>query len=288
MVKNFLYVVNFGGSRGGLSTVGYTVYNTDGTTKSARSTTGVVEMGTNTGVYAAYIGIEDTGNYIVLWDSGQTPNKYATEEYKSQLNAIQQETDKLNTVWNSLRNQGGIMDALRKKFDLINPKEGLTEVKAAVTGLSEQLGMSKLEEQKEILKKINQRAADLQTALNSVKNIEDKLAQYVNKFEDLFDIMLAVNKGLKDMPGYDKEGKFRNIINMLNSIKGEESEKMKSVFRLYEDLFSKIEQLQTGLDKIDTRKEISDEIRNINAQLKRFLITKEDLSILRAFGHKVK
>ena len=45
--------VNFGKSQGSLGTVGFTLIDGDGIVSTPRSTTGVNEVGTNTGIYAA-------------------------------------------------------------------------------------------------------------------------------------------------------------------------------------------------------------------------------------------
>ena len=99
-----LHVVNFGSANGGLSTVGYRPYNPNGTTAGARITSGVNEIGTSTGIYAANIGtIKDV---IILWDTGTASPRYTAEEYRIQLDSIEEETDDIRKIWNSMRNQG--------------------------------------------------------------------------------------------------------------------------------------------------------------------------------------
>ena len=72
---------NFGKLRGGLSTVGYTLYSSSGAVAAVRSTTDVHELGSNTGIYAAPIAFPDNFTGSILWDTGQgVDTVYASEE----------------------------------------------------------------------------------------------------------------------------------------------------------------------------------------------------------------
>lgn len=72
---------NFGKTRGGLASVGYTLYNAAGTEVASRSTVGVHELGTGTGIYAASVTFPDSFAGSVLWDTGQSGDTvYASEE----------------------------------------------------------------------------------------------------------------------------------------------------------------------------------------------------------------
>ena len=77
LVKN----VNFGKCYAGLANVGFTLTDGDGSTAAARSTTGVHEVGTATGIYAAQITFTTEFSGSILWDTGQATPRYATEEY---------------------------------------------------------------------------------------------------------------------------------------------------------------------------------------------------------------
>jgi hypothetical protein len=67
----------------GLSTVGYALYNTDGSVKAARTTSGVAERGTATGIYGATVALDDNWSGEIRWDTGDTPLIYASEEISS-------------------------------------------------------------------------------------------------------------------------------------------------------------------------------------------------------------
>jgi len=72
---------NFGKLRGSLATIGFTLFDASGTEVAARSTTGVHEIGNNTGIYAAPVTFPDNFTGSILWDTGQDADTvYASEE----------------------------------------------------------------------------------------------------------------------------------------------------------------------------------------------------------------
>ena len=73
--------VNFGTSQTGLSTVGYTLISADGTTKQARTTTGVSEVQALTGMYQATMTFDDDWQGQILWDTGAATPRYAIESF---------------------------------------------------------------------------------------------------------------------------------------------------------------------------------------------------------------
>lgn len=73
--------VNFGSARSGLSTVGYALISSDGSTKQARTTSGVTELHTSTGIYGATINFDDGWNGMILWDTGEATPKYGSEDF---------------------------------------------------------------------------------------------------------------------------------------------------------------------------------------------------------------
>lgn len=109
-----IHIVNFGQSNGGLATVGYTLLNIDGTTKVSRSTSGVVEYGSSTGIYGSNIDYNQFDQVVVLWDTGGATPRYAVEENRTTLAMIQEETDHIRMIWNTLKNQGEVFLTLLK------------------------------------------------------------------------------------------------------------------------------------------------------------------------------
>tara|TARA_B100000214_G_C23926326_1_gene608551 strand:+ start:830 stop:1270 length:441 start_codon:yes stop_codon:yes gene_type:complete len=80
-----LKTANLGRGKAGLSTVGFTIFNAEGTETSSRSTTGVHEIGTGTGLYGAQVSLASAFSGSIMWDSGDGSSKvYAVEE----INAI--------------------------------------------------------------------------------------------------------------------------------------------------------------------------------------------------------
>ena len=74
--------VNFGVSRGDLSTVGFELIEGDGVSSVARTTTGVNEVGSSTGIYAVQVTFAANFSGSILWDTGEGASTvYAAEEY---------------------------------------------------------------------------------------------------------------------------------------------------------------------------------------------------------------
>jgi chromosome segregation ATPase len=152
MSKTRKLVVNLGSSKGGLSTVGYTIYNEAGGTHKARSTSGVTELGTSTGIYKATVTLDDAFDGFIVWDSGDATIRYAVEPTLGQLNSIQDETDHIRIIWNSMRNQG---EALTTLLELVRKKGNKSEeLKSILQGI-DKLSLKeypKLKEIKDVLK----------------------------------------------------------------------------------------------------------------------------------------
>lgn len=80
-MTQYIKTVNFGSDSTGLFTVGYSLINSDGSIELSRTTSGVFEIQTNCGIYAASISLEDPSwQGIILWDDGQDEPLYASEE----------------------------------------------------------------------------------------------------------------------------------------------------------------------------------------------------------------
>lgn len=117
----YLKSVNFGTAKTGLSTVGYTLYDKTGSVLRSRSTSGVHELGTS-GIYVAEINFPNEA-CVLLWDSGEVTPRYAQDESTIQLNAIQDETDKIRTIWNTIQNNGKLYEILINKIEKIKPAD---------------------------------------------------------------------------------------------------------------------------------------------------------------------
>lgn len=117
-MKTFLKTVNFGSIKTGLSTVGYTLYDESGNVYKSRSTSGVFEVG-STGIYGAKIDFPESQEVILIWDTGEATPRYAMDTSTIQLNTIQEETDRIRVIWNSLKNAGDLYAKLLNKIGKI-------------------------------------------------------------------------------------------------------------------------------------------------------------------------
>jgi len=78
--------VNFGTAKASLSTVGYTLLNSDNTVKLARVTAGVSESvigGIHTGIYGALVSFDDDWKGRIVWDTGEATPRYSIEDYNA-------------------------------------------------------------------------------------------------------------------------------------------------------------------------------------------------------------
>lgn len=99
MAFKMLKSVNFGKSKGGLGTVGFTLYDAVGSESVSRSTTGVHEVGTSTGIYACQISFANSFSGSILWDTGEGTPAYATEQYNPIAENVKFNTDIAGGKW---------------------------------------------------------------------------------------------------------------------------------------------------------------------------------------------
>jgi len=144
MSINVVQSVNFGSRKGSLSTVGYTLYNADGTTKQARTTTGVSEVLAGKGIYSCNIAFDNGWNGVILWDTGAATPVYASQDYSYlQYSSAagggfsvqgefldKKEKDKF---LKSIKEIVNAMDGLKKRIDKYSPelaaiKEGISKI----------------------------------------------------------------------------------------------------------------------------------------------------------------
>lgn len=81
--------VNFGPSKANLTGstgVGYSIYNTDGSLFQARTTVGVYQIVSGSGIYAAFAAFPDNFHGQIFWDTGETLPQYAIEQFNVEEN----------------------------------------------------------------------------------------------------------------------------------------------------------------------------------------------------------
>lgn len=91
MALDQLYNVNFGkncANATGSTGVGYTLLDVSGSTVNPRTTSGVYQLTSGSGIYSAYISFPDEFRGQVLWDTGAAFNtvQYASEQFNVEAN----------------------------------------------------------------------------------------------------------------------------------------------------------------------------------------------------------
>lgn len=105
---------NFGKTKSNLtgsSGVGYTLYNNDGSINSARTTTGVYQTVSGSGIYNAYISFPDSFRGHIFWDTGESIDNiaYATEQYNYEEN-----NPKTDQIYTELLLVSGSVDFIKQ------------------------------------------------------------------------------------------------------------------------------------------------------------------------------
>jgi hypothetical protein len=147
--------VDFGSGSGGLSNVGFTIYSAgSGAEYQARTETGVVELGTNTGIYHAPLNLSDnTPDLVIVWDDNSS--NYAVVDSFASLNSIQNETDNIHKIMNTIKQnadyEGEVLRNVAKLNGLILKPEEIE----AVVSRQLQSNDAKLNETNESVLKLN-------------------------------------------------------------------------------------------------------------------------------------
>jgi hypothetical protein len=242
-MKIRLKSVNFGVAKTGLSTIGYTIYDTEGDVLVARSTSGVFEYG-DTGIYAAKISLPERQEYRIIWDTGEASPRYAPDEDTSQIDFIQEETDRIRVIWNSMQNMGEIFATL---IDKINKIAGIDNKKDFEAVLKEIKGIvipkiPSLDEIKTALKvtvnpKINVPEVKIPDYSSQFQSLNNRLATVLN------DVRINAKEAISKAEGNSKV--IKDLINPLTS--------------LLTNLQKVIEELKKDLDDVNTN--ISDKVK---------------------------
>lgn len=311
-----LKVVNFGSGKGGLTTVGYTVYGVDGVAISSRSTDGVVEIGTSTGVYAAPVILPDY-DAIILWDTGEATPRYATEDYQYQLQDIINSVLPIQKIYNSIKNQGEFLATLMDRLGLIERNEGLKKVNEKLDSLKSAPAITDIEEAfNNAAKRINLTAIAPEVKVPEVKIPEIRIPDYSSSINDIKSSLASIRGEIMKVPKTQKEysHNFDSVIGLLNSLeqrlsqtvntKSDEINKsvksMQVIFQRFDSVLSKIGVLQDKLNSLDTndktiiqsRDEILKDIKRLNQFVYDFVSSpymkeaKDMSGVLMAFGHK--
>jgi hypothetical protein len=102
MSNTLVKTANFGITRSGLGTVGYTLFDVNGVEISSRSSMGIYEIGLMTGIYGANITFPDQFNGTVLWDTGQGDDTVYASEEQNFTNSTVSLTPEIQDIKNTL------------------------------------------------------------------------------------------------------------------------------------------------------------------------------------------
>lgn len=323
---NRLFVANFGLAYTGLSTVGYTMLNSDGTTFQARTTTGVSEAVSGSGIYFVNVNVSDDFDGIVAWDDGGSTPVYACLETVSQLNAIQRETDVIRLIWNTLRNQADFYSRLTDKLSKLD--SDVASVSVLVDKLLEKKGLTK-DEIKDILT-VNVKAPDVvipetripdYTALiSSISSELKKVAQEVVdmksktvvkdnkeefKFSRLLEMLSGLETAVKDIKSSDKYSEIKSELKQYRDSTLNRIQLLQDSFKKLGDVMSSLSLLNQKLDSLDlnnkqskreferSRKEMLEKIHDLNNYFKGVVdrhnleeMNRQKKEVLLTIGHK--
>ena len=257
-------VVDFGTVNSGLSTVGYTLYNVDGTVKKARTTSGVTEIGTGTGIYAAEIDFPDDWEGILVWDTGGSDPVYATEEYLNQLNNIERESEKIRIIWNTLKNRFDYEAEILNRLKELAKRKGLTQddIKKALSSFRLK---DYTKELSEILKNFSVLKGEFDANFTILKQFSNTLQQLGNELKEIKNKVSSIKMPqIKDyslqleelrerisslrFPEYSEE--FEDIRRQIESIKFPEKSEMDEYNRKLKQTVSKLQEQMMQLDRI--------------------------------------
>jgi hypothetical protein len=305
-----LLIVNFGSGKASLATVGYALYNRNGSLKQANTTTGVSEVGTATGIYAIDASIDEAFDGIVLWTTGEASPRYASVETLGQLNSIQNETDNIRLIWNSLRNQGTFYAKLIDKIDgLKNIIDGINNTTAKINAKD----ILKLEDIKKSILDIRfpEPIVNLPAPVVNIPDYSQELLDLKNTIQFIRGELMKVPKIHKEYtPNFDNliillsnlEQKMNNVVNDNSKKITDEIKFIRNAFTRLDSMLIKIKIMQDKIESLDindkeiinSRKEISEDIKRLNMYIYDFVSSpyikeaKDNMGILMSFGHKRK
>ena len=295
MAKQRLSTVNFGLTKGGLATVGYTLYNTNSTVYAARSTSGVNEFGTSTGVYGALITIPDDRAVMVMWDTGDASVRYGSEDNNVQLDSIQQETDHIRLIWNSIRNQGALVNSIMDKLGLIEKNRGLVkqDIKEVLDGIKFPEREIKIPPFPAFpdIPDYSKNLSSIESLIKGVSSQVNDFTKYDKNFSSLNFVINAASKNISDAIKNGEVLDKQRAGLMIHELK-----RIQGLFSKFDSILEKINKLNDKLSENDkslkgSEKVIYDEIRKLKNLLTNTISLvdnspqlRESGDLLRTFG----
>jgi predicted nucleic acid-binding Zn-ribbon protein len=250
---------------------------------------------------------------IVLWDTGEGTPKYSTEDYQHVVTSIAGNTEDVQKIYNSIRNQGEFFTALMDKLGILQKNEGLQKVHTKLNDIASHKApaLSDIEEAFERkIKKINitVNAPDVKIPelkapdvvippFPEVKLPEITIPDYTAQINELKTVLSDLKGELMKVPKTQKEysGNFDAVISALGGLEqkfiktlGDKSSSITADIRSLKDIFSRFDAMtgrilsvQEKLSALDTndkeilkvKKEVLDDIKRLNAYVNQMTIS---------------
>lgn len=227
---------NLGSGSAGSSTVGYALYNFDGSfsVHTARSTT-VTEIGSSTGIWGASFSVDENVNLLILWDTGGASPLYSWNESLSNANKISKTNDEVRLIKNTIRNQADFA------AEVMNRITGFGDRLVENTGHAETLEMT-LKEGLKGLPGINEKLTfmEKQLALGQPVKSNTPAIDMSSNFKEIDSRIVSLGSNFsKFMNKIDEfNSKFESIDKNFNGVKsslgtitrlGTETKRLKSI-----------------------------------------------------------
>lgn len=104
--------VNFGRNRAnatGSTGVGYTIFDVSGSVVSPRTTTGVYQLESGSGIYAAYVTFPDDFRGQIFWDTGTA---FVTKSYAVEQVNVEENNPKVDDIYRRVTLMSGTVSQL--------------------------------------------------------------------------------------------------------------------------------------------------------------------------------
>ncbi len=205
--------VNFSDS--GLSTVGYVLYDVDGSVYQARTTADVVELGSS-GVYFVKMTIPDDFNGVILWDDGQTDTLYASEDLAGfQNKKLGDITDSVDVLLQSIAMHRAEVEPAIDKLSVDGIRDsldaGLQDVKATSSKMKDDIKNSTKEVKQAF--ETQMKKLDL-VEKNKFNNVIDKIENLNSEYkETIKDI-----KSLSDLKGVGIKKELSKLVVKIDGV----------------------------------------------------------------------
>lgn len=212
----FTKIANFGQS--GLTSVGFTLYDKDGSLFQSRTETGINELGTS-GVYMVQLSIPDEFDGVLLWDDGNAEPLYAGESFNQhQMSTLGEISDRTQYILQSIAMHRSEVEPVLSNLNIKDVREqfekGLGDIKNTI---------------KTFEKSVKSANAEVKDAVKNIKipeppkNIIIDLEKHLKMVETLYQDYTNVLNGIKRLEKSISSGKvetsksIKDVVNTISS-----------------------------------------------------------------------